>query len=176
LSAERSVRHLGAGSSGSMRVGLISDTHGWLDPRVAEAFRLEAPLAGIVHAGDIGADDVLYQLHEIAHVTAVLGNCDYQLPGFELGTIARVTLGGIGIVVVHDIHDLPPDARDEIVVHGHSHRPRVERRQGVLFLNPGSATQRRHQPSCSVGVLEIAADGGAGGRIIYLDELGPRSR
>jgi putative phosphoesterase len=163
-------------ASSTIRVGLISDTHGWLDPRAAKAFRLEAPLVGIIHAGDIGADDVLYGLHEIAHVTAVLGNCDYQLPGFELGTIARVTLGGVSIVVVHDIHDLPPDARDEIVVHGHSHRPRVEFLQDALFLNPGSATQRRRQPSCSVGVLEIAADGGAWARIIYLDDVGPRSR
>ena len=158
------------------RVGLISDTHGWLDPRALLAFESERPLAGILHAGDIGADHVLYELEEIAHVTAVLGNCDYELPGFELGTVARVNLGGVGIVVVHDVHELAPKPEDEVVVHGHSHQPRVESHQGLLFLNPGSATQRRRQPSCTVGVLEIAEDGELSARIIALDDFGPRTR
>jgi predicted phosphodiesterase len=145
---------------GITRVGLVSDTHGWLDPRAVRVLEREAPLAGILHAGDIGADDVLYELERIARVTAVLGNCDYPLPGFDLGVIACVRLGGKSIVVVH----------------GHSHRPRVEWQQERLFLNPGSATQRRHQPSCSVGILEITGDGNASAHIIYLDAIGPRTR
>jgi putative phosphoesterase len=161
---------------GITRVGLVSDTHGWLDPRAVRVLEREAPLAGILHAGDIGADDVIYELERIARVTAVLGNCDYPLPGFDLGVIARVRLGGKSIVVVHDVHGLSPDAQDEIVVHGHSHRPRVEWQQERLFLNPGSATQRRHQPSCSVGILEITGDGNASAHIIYLDAIGPRTR
>jgi putative phosphoesterase len=162
--------------SGPIRVGLISDTHGWLDRRALQAFESERPLAAILHAGDIGADDVLYDLEEIAHVTAVLGNCDYELPGFDLGTVARVNLGGVGIVVVHDVDQLSLKPADEVVVHGHSHRPRVEPQRGLLFLNPGSATQRRRQPSCTVGVLEIAADGALSARIIDLDDFGPRTR
>jgi predicted phosphodiesterase len=136
---------------GITRVGLVSDTHGWLDPRAVRVLEREAPLAGILHAGDIGAND-------------------------DLGVIARVRLGGKSIVVVHDVHGLSPDAQDEIVVHGHSHRPRVEWQQERLFLNPGSATQRRHQPSCSVGILEITGDGNASAHIIYLDAIGPRTR
>jgi uncharacterized protein len=159
-----------------IRVGLISDTHGWLDPRALQAFEAERPLTAILHAGDIGADHVLYELEEIAHVTAVLGNCDYGLPGFDLGTIARVNLGGVGIVIVHDVDQLSLKREDEVVVHGHSHRPRVEPKQGLLFLNPGSATQRRRQPSCTVGILEVAADGVPTARIIDLDDFGPRTR
>jgi len=160
----------------TIRVGLISDTHGWLDQRAVQALEREAPLAGILHAGDIGSDEVLYELEQIAHVTAVLGNCDYPLPGFDLGDIARVGLGGKSIVVVHNIAHLDPLPGDGIVVHGHSHRPRMEWQQGRLILNPGSATQRRHQPSCSVGILEITGDGNASARIIYLDDLGTRTR
>jgi len=159
------------------RVGLISDTHGWLDPRAVAALSAEEPLAAILHAGDIGSDDVLYELERIAHVTAVLGNCDYAIPGFDLGEVARVTIGGVGVVLIHNVAQVQLLAADEIVVHGHSHRPRVEwEDNGRLYLNPGSATQRRNQPSCSVGVLEIAGDGALSTRIMYLDEFGPRVR
>jgi putative phosphoesterase len=164
-------------SAGAIRVGLISDTHGWLDPRAVQALEREGPLAGILHAGDIGADDVLYELEQIAHVTAVLGNCDYAIPGFDLGEVARVTIGGKRIVVVHNAHHVELGPDDTVVVHGHSHRPRVEwDLDGRLYLNPGSATQRRSQPSCSVGVLKVDGDGEASARIIYLDEFGPRTR
>jgi putative phosphoesterase len=135
-----------------------------------------APLAGIVHAGDIGSDEVLYELGAIAHVVAVLGNCDYPLPGFELGHVARVTLGGRGLVVVHDLHTLDLEPGDSIIVHGHSHRPRVEWEAERLYVNPGSATQRRLQPSCSVGVLEVLTDGETSARIVELDDFGPRTR
>jgi putative phosphoesterase len=164
-------------STGIIRVGLISDTHGWLDPRAVAAFSAEAPLAAILHAGDIGSDDVLYELEALAHVTAVLGNCDYALPGFDLGEVARVTIAEKHIVLIHNVAHVQPLADDEIVVHGHSHRPRMKwAEDGRLYLNPGSATQRRSQPSCSVGVLEIAPDGEASARVIYLDGFGPRVR
>jgi predicted phosphodiesterase len=105
-----------------------------------------------------------------------LGNCDYPLPGFELGYVARVTLGGAVLVVVHDIHTLDPGLGDRLIVHGHSHRPRVEWQGDRLYVNPGSATQRRLQPSCSVGVLEVTADGEISARIVQLDDFGPRIR
>jgi putative phosphoesterase len=164
-------------STDAIRVGLISDTHGWLDPRAVVALQAEAPLAAILHAGDIGSDDVLYELEAIAHVTAVLGNCDYPIPGFDLGEVARVTIGEIRIVLVHNVAHVEPRDDDEIVVHGHSHRPRVEwAHDGRLYLNPGSATQRRSQPSCSVGVLDVLADGEVSARVIQLDDFGPRTR
>jgi len=160
------------------RVGLISDTHGWLDPRAVTALRAEEPLAAIVHAGDIGADPrVLYELEAIAPVTAVLGNCDAPQPGFELGGIARLRVGDTRILVIHDFADLGPIPEDvDVVVRGHSHVPGVAWHGSVPVINPGSATQRRRQDSCTVGVLEIAEDGRLGTRIIALDELGHRSR
>lgn len=161
-----------------MRVGLISDTHGWLDPRAVTAFEREAPLTAIVHAGDIGADPtVLYELEAIAPVTAVLGNCDAGVPGFDLQGLARLTVAGARIAVIHDFADLGPIPEDvDVVVRGHSHVPGGVWHGRVLVANPGSATQRRSQPSCSVGILEIAENGSADLRIVWLDELGPRIR
>jgi len=160
------------------RVGLISDTHGWLDPRAVAALEREEPLAAIVHAGDIGADpQVLYELGAIAPVTAVLGNCDAPLPGFDLPRLASLLVAGRRIAVIHDFADLGliPDGVD-VVVRGHSHVPSVQWHGRVLVVNPGSATQRRRQSSCTVGVLEIAKDGSLDARIVELDELGARSR
>lgn len=159
-----------------LRVGLISDTHGWLDPRAVEAFRREGPLAAIVHAGDIGSDpSVLYELEALAPVTAVLGNCDAGLPGFLLEGLARVRVGDACIAVVHDFADLGPIPQDvDVVVRGHSHAPSAQWHGRVLVVNPGSATQRRHQPSCTVGVLEVSGCDGAQVRIVALDDIGPR--
>jgi putative phosphoesterase len=163
---------------GVTRVGLISDTHGWLDPRALAALEREEPLAAIAHAGDIGADpQVLYALEAIAPVTAVLGNCDAPLPGFDLPGLAALTVAGTRIAVIHDLADLGPiPERIDVVVRGHSHIPGVQWHGRVLVVNPGSASQRRRQPSCTVGVLEIAEDGVLGMRVVALDELGARVR
>ena len=161
------------------RIGLISDTHGWLDPRAVVALAAELPLAGIVHAGDIGEAFVIDDLELLAPpVTAVLGNCDYgQTPGLPTERLARTTVAGRTVVVVHDLRDLPPETSDaDVIVCGHSHAPAVWWRDGVLLVNPGSASERRRQNSCSVGVLDIAADGELSARIIELDEFGPRAR
>jgi putative phosphoesterase len=162
-----------------VRVGLISDTHGWLDPRAAAALEREEPLAAILHAGDVGASpEVLFELGSLAPLTAVLGNCDAPIPGFDLPGLARVTVKGMRIALIHDFADLGPipEAID-VVVRGHSHVPSVQWHGRVLVVNPGSATQRRRQPSCTIGILEIAEDGGgADVRIIELDDLGPRLR
>jgi putative phosphoesterase len=165
-------------ASGVVRVGLISDTHGWLDPRAVVALEREAPLAAIVHAGDIGADaQVLYELETLAPVTAVLGNCDAGVPGFDLPGYATLMVASTRIAVIHDFHDLGPipDGLD-VVVRGHSHIPGVQWHGSVLVANPGSASQRRNQPGCSVGVLEIAGDGALEVRIVWLDEFGLRMR
>lgn len=162
-----------------IRVGLVSDTHGWLDPRAVMALAVELPLTGIVHAGDIGNAVVIDDLEMLAPpVTAVLGNSDHgDVPGMPKQKIARATVAGKTILVIHDLADLGPIPVDvDVVVRGHSHVPSVQWRDGVLVVNPGSATQRRRQPSCTVGVLEIATDGALSARIVELDDFGERAR
>jgi putative phosphoesterase len=156
-----------------VRVGLISDTHGSLDPRVAVAFEREGPLAAIVHAGDIGAGpDLLWELEAIAPVTAVLGNCDIALPGFALGAVARVTVAGTHILAIHDFADLGPVPADvDVVVRGHSHMPSVQWYGERLVVNPGSASQRRRAPSRSVAILELGEGRRPSARIIALDDI-----
>jgi len=167
------------GAECAARVGLISDTHGWLDPRALEALTREAPLAAVVHAGDVGADpQVLWELEAIAPVTAVLGNCDSSVAGWSLHGLARLTVAGVRILVLHDLADLGPVPSDvDVIVRGHSHIPGAQWHGGTLVVNPGSASQRRRQPSCTVGVLDIPGAGASAVlRIIALDEFGPRSR
>ncbi len=160
-----------------VRVGLISDTHGHLDPRVALVFAAEAPLAAIVHAGDVGSDPaVLWDLESLAPVIAVLGNCDHGLPGFDLQIVARTTVAGVRILVVHDFASLgpiPPEV--DVVVRGHSHIPGVQEHSDVLVVNPGSASQRRRMPSRSVGVLDIVDGRVRGTRLVMLDDIAPPS-
>lgn len=164
-------------SAQQLRVGVISDTHGWLDPRAMRALEREAPLSAIVHAGDIGDPSIIWELETLAPVTAVLGNCDAPLPGLELGGIARLTVAGVRILVVHDFADLGPIPEDvDVVVRGHSHIPGAQWHGRVLVVNPGSATQRRRQPSCTVGVLRVGGDRAPDLGVIELDELGPRWR
>jgi len=177
MPAETPARDLRAPAGGRVtRVGLISDTHGWLDPRAVAALEREEPLAAIVHAGDVGADpQVLYELGAIAPLTAVLGNCDAPIPGFDLPAFASLTVAGKRIAVIHDLADLGPIPEGvDVVVRGHSHIPGVQWHGHVLVANPGSATQRRKQPSCTIGVLEIGADGEICVRIVELDDLGAR--
>lgn len=152
------------------RIGLISDTHGVLDLRVAGAF---SGVEAIVHAGDVCGDGILYELQALTPcVVAIAGNCD-TVPGvWELDPIARATLCGVRLLAVHDLRtlgEIPDDV--DVVVHGHTHAPSVERRGGVLLVNPGSASQRRRQPSRSVGLLDVGVDGALEARIVLLDKL-----
>jgi len=138
------------------RIGVISDTHGLLRPQAARA------LAGvdlILHAGDVGKPEVLEALARIAPVRAVRGNNDAgdwaeRLPPTEL-----VRVGESSVYVVHEIADLDVDpASDGIaaVVSGHSHRPSSERRDGVLYLNPGSAGPRRFKLPVSLALMTVS--------------------
>lgn len=133
-------------------VGIISDTHGHLRPEVAEAF---AGVDLIIHAGDIGNNEVLEALRAIAPVHAVRGNMDggwaYGLPATEV-----VEVGEVLIYVLHDAYllNLDPAAAGFVaVINGHTHRAAVEKRKGVLFLNPGSASP--HSSSGTVALLRI---------------------
>jgi putative phosphoesterase len=138
------------------RVGVISDTHGLLRP---EAVAFLRGAAAIVHAGDIGAPEVLAALAALAPVTAVRGNNDRGAWADAVPETARVAVDGVAIYVVHDAAALrrepaPPDTR--VVVAGHSHRPSVVERDGVLYVNPGSAGPRRFRLPVAVAELEIA--------------------
>ena len=137
------------------RVGLISDTHGLLRPE-AVAFLRGSDF--LVHAGDIGDASVLRELNALAPVTAVRGNND-QGPWAK--TIAESQVLQVDDVVIYVIHDLaeldvdPVAAGFQVVVSGHSHKPAMQTRNGVLYVNPGSAGPRRFSLPVAVAELEI---------------------
>lgn len=137
------------------RIGLISDTHNLLRPEALDALR---GVEHIVHAGDIGSEAILEGLSALAPVTAVRGNNDKGPWARALPETEVLTLGGIHAFVLHDLGelDLDPEAAGfAVVISGHSHKPRVEQKGPVLFINPGSAGPRRFRLPVSVGYLEV---------------------
>jgi len=137
-------------------VGVISDTHGLLRPEAAAAL---AGVERIVHAGDIGSPDVLAALGRLAPVTAVRGNNDRGDWAAGLADTEVVEVGGVSLYVLHDLHELDLDPRAAgfaAIIAGHSHQPRLEERDGVLYLNPGSAGPRRFKLPISLARLTIA--------------------
>jgi putative phosphoesterase len=148
-----------ASRSGSLSVGLISDTHGLLRPEALVALRGSRR---IVHAGDIGDPAILEALQRIAPVTAVRGNNDAGAWARNLPDSAVLETGGARIYVLHDLKalDLDPAAAGfKVVVAGHSHKPAQSRRGGVLYVNPGSAGPRRFSLPVSVGKLWVRKSG-----------------
>ena len=139
----------------TIRVGVISDTHGLLRPEALQALRGADQL---IHAGDIGSMQVLQALEQIAPVTAVRGNNDRGPWAASLPADVRFEVAGLNIHVLHDLKALnlePATAGVQVIVSGHSHIPKVERVGGVLFVNPGSAGPRRFKLPVSVAWLEI---------------------
>ena len=139
------------------RIALLSDTHGLLRP---EALAFLAGADQIVHGGDIGGPDILAQLAAIAPVSVVRGNNDHEPWAADIPHSLTVTFGGVAIHAVHDIADLhlgPADAHVRVVVSGHSHKPSMVERDGVWFVNPGSAGPRRF--SLPISVAELLIDG-----------------
>ena len=138
-----------------MRVGLISDTHGLLRPEALDALRGSE---AIVHAGDVGDASILDQLGTIAPLTMVRGNID-RGPEAELWPdTAELTVDGLRLFVLHDISalDLDPAAAGyAAVIFGHSHKPSIDRRGDVLFVNPGSAGPRRFRLPVTVAMLTV---------------------
>jgi putative phosphoesterase len=162
-------------SAGARLVGVISDTHGLLRPEALAA--LEGADA-IVHAGDIGSAGILDALRRLAPVIAVRGNNDRDAWAASLPEIAKTEIGGLRIWVVHDLAELAEDparAGVAVVISGHSHRPRVERREGLLFLNPGSAGPRRFSLPIAVARLRLGP-AGPRAQIVELTVAGPVQR
>jgi uncharacterized protein len=136
-------------------VGVISDTHGLVRP---EALAALAGVERIVHAGDIGAPDVLDALGRIAPVTAVRGNNDRERWAADIPETDVLEIGDVSLYVLHDLHELDLDPRAAgfaAVIAGHSHQPRMEERDGVLYLNPGSAGPRRFKLPISLARLTV---------------------
>ncbi len=163
-----------------MRVGLVSDTHGHLDPKLATLF---ACCDAILHAGDVVRPEVLEALRAVAPVTAVRGNNDEGLPALALlPETALVQLGALTALVVHDLgaRDRPSQParailagrRPEIVVHGHSHRPGASLHGGTLFVNPGSAGPRRFSLPRTAAILAVE---GRRARLDLFDLAGTRA-
>lgn len=139
-----------------IRIGLISDTHGLLRDEAVAA------LDGchhILHAGDIDTPEVLARLRRLAPVTAVRGNNDRGSWAAEIPAYEIVGFGAVSIYVRHDESELdidPAGAGIQVMVFGHSHKPAVERRNGILLVNPGSAGPRRFKLPVAVAELTIA--------------------
>ena len=149
-----------------MRIGVISDTHGLLRP---EALDLLRGAEYIVHAGDVGDPKILDALRAIAPLTAVRGNVDVGELGSLLPKTAILRAGDLAIYVHHgNDHRLaePPPGTD-VVISGHTHEPRVDEIDGVLYLNPGSAGPRRFHLPVTVAVLTVEG-GRARARIVPL--------
>jgi uncharacterized protein len=142
-----------------MRVGLISDTHGLLRP---EALDFIQGSDHIVHGGDVGGQEILERLAAIAPLTVVRGNNDTAPWARAIPETARVDFGPVALYAIHDVKLLAIDPRAagvRVVVSGHSHRPACTERDGVLYVNPGSAGRRRF--SLPIAAAELFIDGDA---------------
>ena len=142
----------------SVHVGVIADTHGLIRPEALAALQ-GSDL--IVHAGDVGSAEVLIHLRAIAPTIAVRGNVDTSAWARTLPATKIVNVGERSLYVLHVLSDLDVDAKAAnfaAVISGHTHRPSAEVRDGVLYLNPGSAGPRRFKLPIAVARLQIAGD------------------
>jgi putative phosphoesterase len=137
-------------------VGLISDTHGLLRPEAAAALK---GVSQILHAGDVGKPEILDELRTIAPLTAVRGNVDSGQWTKSLADDAVLSVEGYNIYILHSLSDIqidPEAAGVAAVVSGHTHKPLIERRGRVLYINPGSAGPRRFSLPVSIGFLRLS--------------------
>jgi len=150
-----------------MLIGVISDTHGLLRPEAVEALRGSER---IIHAGDVGDPRILDALEAIAPVAAVRGNIDTGTWASKLPKTKVLEVGGISIYVLHILDELdvkPEAAGFRAVIYGHSHVPKHETKNGVLYFNPGSAGPRRFRLPVSIGKLTVQ-EGKIAGQILEL--------
>lgn len=157
----------GAKAEQRLRIGVISDTHGYLHPDLPALFH---PVARIIHAGDIGGPEILAALGRIAAVTAVRGNMDTGRWAAALPELDLVEFENQRLAVLHDRDRLdfsPHRTGIKAVISGHTHHPQLKSRNGVLFLNPGSASQPRCRQPATVAFLEVI-DGRLSARFVEL--------
>jgi uncharacterized protein len=136
-------------------IGVISDTHGLLRPEALDALRGSQH---IIHAGDIGSPEILERLSAIAPITAVRGNVDKQAWARKLPETEILEIADISIYILHDLAKLDLNAKAagfNVVISGHSHIPKQETRDGVLYFNPGSAGPRRFKLPVTTGKLIV---------------------
>lgn len=136
-------------------IAVLSDTHGLLRPEVLAACN---GVDHILHAGDVGDPGILTRLAQIAPVTAIRGNIDTHGPCAALPATEMIALGGVYFYLIHSLADLDIDpiaAGVQVVVSGHSHKPKEERLKGVLYLNPGSVGPRRFRLPVAMASLQI---------------------
>ncbi|WP_024657906.1 metallophosphoesterase family protein [Pseudomonas syringae USA007] len=152
-----------------MKVGVISDTHGLLRP---EAIAALEGCEQIIHAGDIGSQDIVEQLGSIATLHIVRGNNDVDAEWAKpIADHLRFDIQGWQVLLVHDIADVPAllDDSVKLVVTGHSHKPLIEWRGNTLYLNPGSAGRRRFKLPVTLALLEVSSDAMAPRLVQLLD-------
>jgi putative phosphoesterase len=150
-----------------LRVGLVADTHGLLRP-AARAFLMGCDY--IIHGGDVGAAEILEELAGIAPLIAVRGNNDTEQWAAHLPATELIRVGNLFVYVIHDLAELDIDPAAigvRVVISGHSHRPKIEERDGVLYVNPGSCGPRRFTLPISVGEI-IVSGSGARARLVDL--------
>ncbi|MEN2507143.1 metallophosphoesterase family protein [Stutzerimonas stutzeri] len=138
-----------------MRIGVISDTHGLLRPEALAALR---GCERIIHAGDIGKPEVLDALRALAPLDAIRGNVDSGDWAASVPEHLDLEIGGLRIHVTHDVKAMgidPIAARVDVVIAGHSHQPKIEEVDAVIYLNPGSAGRRRFKLPVSLALLDI---------------------
>ncbi len=138
-----------------MKIGIISDTHGFLDPRVEKIF---AGVDHILHAGDVGNFDFIEILGRIAPVTAIRGNIDTHGPCAQLPATEIVGIGGAWFYLLHNLAALdinPAAAGVHAVIYGHTHQPAQRTQNGVLYLNPGSVGPRRFRLPIAMAFVNI---------------------
>ena len=138
-----------------MRIGVISDTHGLLRPEALAALR---GCERIIHAGDIGKPEVLDALRALAPLDAIRGNVDSGAWAASVPEHLDLEIGGLRIHVTHDVKAMgidPIAARVDVVIAGHSHQPKIEEVDAVIYLNPGSAGRRRFKLPVSLALLDI---------------------
>jgi putative phosphoesterase len=141
------------------RIGVISDTHDLLRPEAIAALK---GVKHILHTGDICSGEILTELGRIAPVTAVRGNNDKGTWAKRIPATDVFTVGGHSIYLIHDLKELdldPAAAGFAAVIAGHSHKPKLETRDGVLFLNPGSAGPRRFKLPVTLATLDVSRAG-----------------
>jgi uncharacterized protein len=151
-----------------MKIGVVSDTHGLLQPEVLPAL---SGVDHILHLGDVGNHTILESLAEIAPIHAVRGNIDRSGPCSRLPETDVLLFEGHYIYLLHDIGTLhldPAAARFSAVLYGHSHRPNIEVRKDVLYFNPGSCGPRRFELPITIGFMTVDLETELKAEIVHL--------